>query len=267
MSTSQEGLVVKQDLNSPRRDVVEELKELLGALPASLAELERAEEMIREGVLKLGRRMLQEWGERADSGSQRPCCEKCQQEMRHKGYSECTLATTLGDVHIRRVRFRCEACGQERYPQDAGLRFAGRSVTWRLAKVISRLGAQLPFEQAQQNLYEDYRVRVCKQTVQQVSEAAGGMLVEQEEAAPVAGRETSRRSADQRNQAEKGLYSGGRHDDSRRRGLARDPRGKRRGLGRGRENPGGAKSGSVPFLHRLRSSSRADGSACWLSSG
>ena len=74
MSTSQEGLVVKQDLNSPRRDVVEELKELLGALPASLAELERAEEMIREGVLKLGRRMLQEWGERADSGSQRPCC-------------------------------------------------------------------------------------------------------------------------------------------------------------------------------------------------
>lgn len=182
MSTAQEGLVVKQDLNSPRRDVVEELKELLGALPASLAELERAEEMIREGVLKLGRRMLQEWGERADSGSQRPCCEKCQQGMRHKGYSECTLATTLGDVHIRRVRYRCEACGQERYPQDADLRFAGRSVTWRLAKVISRLGAQLPFEQAQQNLYEDYRVRVCKQTVQQVSEAAGGMLVEQEDA-------------------------------------------------------------------------------------
>ena len=183
MSTAQEELVVKQELNSHSRDVVEELKELLGSLPRSLEEFERAEEMIREGVLKLGRRMLQEWGERVEGSSQRPCCPKCEQEMRHKGYADCTLATTLGPVHIRRVRYRCEACGQERYPQDERLRFASRSVTWRLAKIISRLGAQLPFEQAQQNLYEDYRVRVCKQTVQQVCEAAGGMLVEQEDAA------------------------------------------------------------------------------------
>lgn len=183
MSTAQEDLVVKQEVNLKRRDVFEELKELLGTLPKSLEEFERAEELIREGVLKLGRRMLQEWGERAEVGRQRPGCQKCEQEMRHKGYAECTLLTTLGPVQIRRVRYRCEACGQERYPRDEQLRFAGRSVTWRLAKVISRLGAQLPFEQSQQNLYEDYRVRVCKQTMQQVCEAAGGMLVEQEDAA------------------------------------------------------------------------------------
>lgn len=183
MSTAQEDWAVKQERNSQDQDVFEELKELIGTLPNSLEQFERAEELVREGVLKLGRRVLQEWSEREGAGPERPSCQKCEQEMRHKGYADCTLVTTLGSISIRRVRYRCETCGRDRYPQDEHLRFGGRSVTWRLAKVISRLGAQLPFEQAQENLYEDYRVRVCKQTMQQVCEAAGVMLVEQEDAA------------------------------------------------------------------------------------
>ena len=41
MSTAQEELVVKQDLSLRSRDVVGELKELLGSLPKSLEEFER----------------------------------------------------------------------------------------------------------------------------------------------------------------------------------------------------------------------------------
>ena len=183
MSTSQEASQVKQESIQRKKEVAEELQELLGILPESLEDFERAEEMIREGVLRIGRRMLEEWGERATAGTQCPCCSKCGEALRHKGYAPCTLVRTLGPIHVRRVRYRCEACGQDAYPQDERLRFDGRGVTWRMAKVISRLGAQLPFEQAQHNLYEDYQVRVCKQMMQQVCEAAGGMVVRQEDEA------------------------------------------------------------------------------------
>ena len=152
MSTSTAVDLVKQHLRDRVEHCCQRLQQLAESLPATLIELEAAEQLVRQGVLEVGRELLQSWSEVADAKAITPQCEACQEPMRHKGYVEGPLVTTLGSVRVRRARFRCEYCHQECYPHDERLRFRGHAVSWPLAKVIGRLGAQLPFEQARQSL-------------------------------------------------------------------------------------------------------------------
>jgi hypothetical protein len=158
------------------------LKDLVLALPEELDQLEQAEQQVRSGVLQLGRSLLQAWSATAGARVSPPTCAACLEPMRHKGYVDGPLVTTLGDIRVRRPRFRCEHCGQEHYPHDASLRFLGHGVSWPLAKVVARLGAQLPFEQARQSLETDYGVRLSKQRMEQVCQEAGGYLLAEEDA-------------------------------------------------------------------------------------
>ena len=182
MSTAVSVSPVKQALLLKLEQVGQQLKELVLALPDELEELERAEEQVRAGVLELGRGLLQAWSAAAPLRVAQPECEHCQEPLRHKGYVSGPLVTTLGDIRIRRPRFRCEHCHREHYPHDEQLRFLHHGVSWRLAKVVGRLGAQLPFEQARQNLLADYGVRLSKQRVEQVCEEAGRQLLAGEDA-------------------------------------------------------------------------------------
>ena len=173
MSTQGSASAVKQLLLEQLSSCQQQLQELAEALPESLDELASAEQQIRETMLRIGRELLQLWSEVADARVSVPDCETCQHRMRHKGYVCGSLATTLGNLRVRRVRFRCESCGQESYPHDQSLRFLGHGVSRALGRIITRLGAQLTFGEAQQNLEADYGVHLCKQTVQFVCEEAG----------------------------------------------------------------------------------------------
>lgn len=134
-------------------------------------------------MLQLGRGLLHSWSDVAEARVAPPTCESCEERMRHKGYVASPLLATLGSVRVRRVRFRCEQCGADCHPHDARLRFLNHGVSWSLAKVIGRLGAQLPLEQARQNLKTDYGVHVSKHLVEQVCEGAGCAVIEREDAA------------------------------------------------------------------------------------
>jgi len=182
MSTAVSVSPVKQALLLELEQVGQQLQELVRALPDELEHLEVAEQQVRAGVLEIGRGLLQAWSEAAPLRGMQPVCEQCEEPMRHKGYVSGPLVTTLGDIRIRRPRFRCEHCHCEHYPHDEQLRFLGHGVSWRLAKVVGRLGAQLPFEQARQNLQADYGVRLSKQRVEQVCEKAGQQLLAGEDA-------------------------------------------------------------------------------------
>jgi hypothetical protein len=60
--------------------------------------------------------------------------------------------------------------------------FLEHRVSWPLAKVVSRLAAQLgSFEEARDNLKEDYAVPLAKETVRDVAEAAGQHILQQED--------------------------------------------------------------------------------------
>lgn len=93
--------------------------------------------------------------------------------MRHKGLKSCTLVTTIGDVHLRRPRYRCEHCKMDLYPHDKHIRFLSKGVSLPLGKVLCRMAADRSFERAAEDLLEDYGVRLCKQTVENVAESAG----------------------------------------------------------------------------------------------
>lgn len=181
MSTQGSGSSVKQLLLEQLASCQQQLRELAEALPETLDDLASAEQQIRETVLQIGRELLQLWSEVADARVSAPDCEACQKRMRHKGYVRGPLVTTLGNLRVRRVRFRCQSCGQENYPHDEGLRFLGHGVSQTLGRIIARLGAQLTFGEALQNLEADYGVRLCKQTVQLVCEEAGLSILDEED--------------------------------------------------------------------------------------
>lgn len=183
MSSSQSESAVKQALRTKlHQDIVPFLEQLIDSLPEDLEGLCQAEQLLRDGGLESARLLLEGWGQVAQRIKARPCCAKCGMPMRHKGLKPLHLATTVGDIHCRRPRYRCEWCGMEAYPHDATLRFEGHPVTPRLAKVVSRLCAQLPFGQARGNLQADYPVRLAKQTMTDIAEDAGRKVNEAEDA-------------------------------------------------------------------------------------
>jgi hypothetical protein len=177
MSTAHTGPSVKQAVREKlQRDIVPQLEQLVDSLPDELTSLSQAEQLLRDGALQAARALLQGWGEVAQRTVARPCCSICDLPMRHKGLKPIRLVTTVGAIRCRRVRYRCETCGQECYPHDPSLRFLGHAVTPRLAKVIARLCAQMPFGQARNNLKADYPVTLAKQTMTDIAEAAGQYL-------------------------------------------------------------------------------------------
>lgn len=191
MSTPAPTRCVKSALREKlHQEVLPALEQLIDALPDALGDVAQAERLIRAGALAAARRLLTAWGQAADPAAARPECPHCRLPMRHKGYKAGTAVTTLGSVTFRRPRFRCPACGAESYPHDAHLRFLGHAVSWPLAEVIGRHAAQVPFEQARDNLAADYGVRLAKQTVADVTEAAGAEVLraEDEQRHRIAGR-------------------------------------------------------------------------------
>lgn len=181
MSTTTATDLVKQRLWDKVERCCQQLHQLAEGLPETLLELADAEQLVRKGMLEIGKDLLQGWSEIADAHVDTPECEACQEPMRHKGYLEGPLVTTLGSLRVHRARFRCEYCERDHYPHDDRLRFRGHAVSWPLAKVIGRLGAQLPFEPARRSLQIDYGVRLSKHTLQTICEGAGVALLETED--------------------------------------------------------------------------------------
>jgi hypothetical protein len=184
MSSPQVESAVKQALlEKLRQEIVPHLEQLVRDLPEDLIDFGQAETKLRDGMIGLAGHILDLWGHTANLKVTRPCCPRCGVPMRHRGLVEANVLTTVGEVSYRRPRWRCETCGEESYPHDDILRFFNHHVSWPLAKVCSRLSAQLPsFEEARDNLKEDYGVVLAKETVREIAEAAGTKVLEQEHA-------------------------------------------------------------------------------------
>lgn len=183
MTTAQAISPVKQALRQALHEqLLPALEQLIDQLPEALTDAAQAERQVRAGLLAAAQLLLRAWGRAADPAIARPDCPHCRLPLRHKGYKEATAVTTLGPVRFRRPRYRCEACAAECYPHDDQLRFLGHAVSWPLAQVISRQAALLgSFAQARDAVAEDYGVRLAKQTVTDIAEAAGGEVLRRED--------------------------------------------------------------------------------------
>lgn len=183
MSTAQGSSVVKQALlQKLHEEIVPELEQLVQELPDQLVDFDAAEIELRQGLIKVARHLLDLWAQVADKKIARPSCSACGVPMRHRGLVKTDVVTTVGDVTYRRPRWRCHDCEKECYPHDAVLRFQTHGVSWAVAKVVSRLAAQIPsLEEAGNNFEEDYGVHFAKETIRQIAEAAGKTILEQED--------------------------------------------------------------------------------------
>lgn len=184
MSTAQALSAVKEALlEKLHHEMVPQLEQLVQALPEQLLDFAQAETQLRDGLLKVAQHLLDIWGHVADLKVTRPQCPTCGVPMRHRGLPETGVVTTVGEVSYRRPRWRCEACSAECYPHDGVLRFLAHNVSWPLAKVCSRLAAQIPsFDDAGDSLQEDYGVHLAKETIRGIAEAAGTTVLRQEDA-------------------------------------------------------------------------------------
>src|SRR5262249_13895817 len=172
------------------RELVPALEQLIDQLPDGLADAGRAERQVRAGLLAAAGLLLQAWARAADCAAQRPDCPRCRLPMRHQRHTEGTAGPPT--VRFGQPRYGCAGCGAECLPLDERLRFLGHAVSWPLAQVVGRQAATLgSFEQARDALAEDYGVRLAKQTVAEVAQAAGGEALRQEDGHryKVAGRE------------------------------------------------------------------------------
>ena len=183
MSTATTTPTVKHALlEKLHQEIVPELEQLIEQLPDQLLDFRQAETHLRQGMLKVAQRLLEKWANVADMAVQRPCCPQCGVPMRHKGRLPASVVTTLGEVPYRRPRWRCQDCRQECYPHDDVLCCLGHRVSWSLAKVASRMAAQLgSFEEARDTLEEDYGVHLAKETIRDVAESAGQHVLKQED--------------------------------------------------------------------------------------
>jgi hypothetical protein len=181
--TAQPCSPVKQALREHlRQQLLPALEQLLQTLPDELADFEQAEGRLRSGLRVIAGALLQAWGRSAGRALPRPPCPRCGMPMRHKGQVPASLVTTLGAIRYRRPRWRCADCGCEAYPHDAAVRFHSHGVSWLLAKVVSRLAAQIPsFADARDALREDYGVGLATETVRAIAEAAGRAVLRQED--------------------------------------------------------------------------------------
>src|SRR5262245_22593103 len=181
--TPQAPQTVKQALlEKLHQEIMPELEQLIQQLPEQLEDFRQAEVQLRQELLKVAQHLLQMWSQVAGRVIGRPCCGKCGVPMRNKGLLKATVVTTLGEVAYRRPRWRCADCAVECYPHDAVLCFLKHDVSWALAKVVSRLASQLgSFDEARDNVAEDYGVCLAKETVREVAEAGGQHVLEQED--------------------------------------------------------------------------------------
>ena len=174
MNKTQTDSHVKRFLKEKiKNELVPALEQLVDELPEDLAGFSDVEQVLRGRFLKLAGNILQGWSEVAITRVAIPLCPCCGKPMRHKGLKPFTLTTTIGDVSLRRPRYRCKCCKLDVYPHDRHIRFLSNGVSLALGKVVCRMAADKPFASAAKDLLEDYGVRLCKQTVEHVAESAG----------------------------------------------------------------------------------------------
>lgn len=187
MDSSQQMTKVKRFLRQKvRTDIVAEYDVMIDELPDDIESFEEAEEHLRKGTIKIAGKLLQCWIEVAERELDIPRCPKCKAKMRHRGLRERTITTTIGDVKFKRPRYICETCGETVYPHDAAAAFLAHGVSGSLAKVVARLGADRPFDQAVEYLEEDYYLHLSKQTVRKITEDAGARILAAEDAERIA---------------------------------------------------------------------------------
>jgi hypothetical protein len=150
--------------------------------------MEAAEAVIRAGLLRLGRNVLEQLlaADCGHRGPRVPCGQGHQAVF--VSYRDKSFDTVLGPVTLTRAWYHCAACGHGLAPRDAELGVAGSSMSPGLAAMNDRAATAVPFQGAAALLEDLAGVRLTAKRVERAAEASGAGLA-------AAGRERARLTA------------------------------------------------------------------------
>lgn len=141
---------------------------------AEQQDLERAEVLMRAGVLAIGARLLEAALAARGSGKTGPrrrCA--CGGWAVFDGYRTKQVQTLVGWMTLRRAYYPCAACQHGHCPLDAALGVQRDSLSPGLRRLAGRLGALLPFAEAAASLGVAAGVQLSASTVRSVTERIG----------------------------------------------------------------------------------------------
>jgi hypothetical protein len=91
------------------------------------------------------------------------------------------VQVTLAGTHsIRRMRYRCESCGEWVYPRDNKLGIGSSNYSSGIVALASEVAAGFPFGPCEEFLTRRFGLDLCYKQVQRLAERTGGILADAE---------------------------------------------------------------------------------------
>ena len=162
-------------------DIVPEIETLLGRQAVENLDLEALEVAVRQQVLRLAGRAVEQ-RLNADSsdemGPRVPC--RCGGEAHFAGRRSKQFYTVLGPLRLERAYYHCPTCGHGFYPRDRQLRIENTSLSPALTRMTGTVGALVSFQEGSELLQELAGVAVEAKQVERTAEALGQEIAEDE---------------------------------------------------------------------------------------
>ena len=126
---------------------------------AEAGDLEAAEDLVRDGVLAIGARLLEASVAARGTGKagpRHPCA--CGGQASFEGYRAKQAQTVVGWISVRRAYYGCVPCGTGHCPLDAALGLERDSLSPGVRRLTGQLGALLPCAAAGGSVAETARI-------------------------------------------------------------------------------------------------------------
>ena len=162
-------------------DVVQEIEALVGRQAVEDLDLEALEVAVRQRVLQLAGRAVEQRlnADTSDEmGPRVPC--RCGSAAHFAGRRSKEFHTVLGPLRLERAYYHCPACGHGFYPRDRHLRIENTSLSPALTRMTGTVGAMVSFQEGSELLQELAGVIVDAKQVERTAEALGQEIAEDE---------------------------------------------------------------------------------------
>jgi len=155
-------------------DIVQEIEILLGRQAVEHLDLEALEVAVREQVLQLAGRAVEQQlnADTSDEvGSRIPC--RCGGEAHFAGRRSKEFHSVLGLLRLERAYYHCPTCGHGSCPRDRHLGIENTSLSPALTRMTGTVGALVSFQEGSELLLELTGVAVDAKQVERTAEALG----------------------------------------------------------------------------------------------
>jgi hypothetical protein len=162
-------------------DIVQEIERLLGRQAAEHLDLEVLEVAVRQQVLQLAGRAIEQRlnADTSDEvGSRLPC--RCGGEAHFAGRRTKQFQSVLGPLRLERAYYHCSCCGHGFCPCDGHLGIEKTSLSPALTRMTGTVGAMVSFQEGSELLQELAGVAVDAKQVERTAEALGQEIAEDE---------------------------------------------------------------------------------------